>query len=59
VTVIVSLAQADGVFDYIYATVRVGRPGGGTVLMDRLSGPTVYKSPPALPVEQTRAAHEP
>jgi hypothetical protein len=49
VTVIVSLAEADGVFDYIYATARVGRPGGGTVLMDRLSGATVYKLPPGLP----------
>src|SRR6187401_354654 len=49
VTVIVSPAEADGVFDYIYATARVGRPGGGTVLMDRLSGATVYKLPPGLP----------
>ena len=49
VTVIVSLAEADGVFDYIYATARVGRPSGGTVLMDRLSGATVYKLPPELP----------
>jgi len=49
VTVVVSLAEADGVFDYIYATARVGRPGGGTVLMDQLSGATVYKLPPGLP----------
>jgi hypothetical protein len=49
VTVIVSPAEADGVFDYIYVTARVGRPGGGTVLMDRLSGATVYKLPPGLP----------
>jgi hypothetical protein len=49
VTVIVSPAEADAVFDYIYATARVGRPGGGTVLMDRLSGATVYKLPPGLP----------
>ena len=45
---IVSLAEADGVFDHL-ATARVGRPGGGTVLMDRLSGTTVYKLPPGLP----------
>ena len=57
VTVIgVSLAEADGVFDFIYANARVGRPGGGTVLMDRLSGATVYKLPPGLPNRQTRAA---
>src|SRR3954465_6692069 len=51
VTVIVSLAEADGVFDYIYATARVGRLGGGMVLMDRLSGATVYKLPPGLSVQ--------
>jgi len=62
VTVIVSPAEADGVFDYIYATARVGRPGGGTVLMDRLSGATVYKLPPdspnSKPARRQRALNE-
>lgn len=51
VTVIVSPAEADAVFDYIYTTARVGRPGGGAVLMDRLSAATAYELPPGLPEE--------
>jgi hypothetical protein len=45
VTVIVSPNVADELFDYIYATARVGRPGGGTVLMDKLSSATIQNLP--------------
>jgi hypothetical protein len=46
VTVIVSPNDADELFDYIYASARVGRPGGGSVLMDRLSSATIQNLSP-------------
>jgi len=49
VTVIVSPADADDLFDYIYATAQIGRPGGGTVFMDLLAGATLYELPQGLP----------
>ena len=52
VTVIVSDDQADAVFDFIYRTANIGRPGGGMVLMDRLLGATRYVLPADIPNEK-------
>jgi hypothetical protein len=45
ITVVVTAAEADAVFDYIYTTAQIDRPGGGMVLMDRLLGATPYVLP--------------
>ena len=49
ITVVVSDEQADAVFDYIYRTARIGRPGGGMVLMDRLLRAPPYVLPADVP----------
>lgn len=52
VTVIVTGAQADDVFDYIYTTAQIARPGGGMLAMDQLLAATPYVLPEGVP-EQT------
>lgn len=49
ITVLVSDEQADAVFDFIYHTARIGRPGGGMLLMDRVRGATPYVLPVDIP----------
>lgn len=50
--VIVTPSEADAVFDYIYTTAQIARPGGGMVLMDRLMGATPYVLPEDVPEEE-------
>jgi nitrogen regulatory protein PII len=45
VTIIVDAAAADAVFAYVCDTARIGRPGGGAVLLERLTGATAYRLP--------------
>ena len=52
VTVVVTEPEADAVFDYIYAVAKIGRPGGGMVLMDRLLGATPFLLPEGVPDEE-------
>jgi len=49
ITVVVSDEQADAVFDFIYSTAHIGRPGGGMLMMDRLLGVTRYVLPANVP----------
>jgi len=51
ITVVVTEAEADAVFDFIYKTAEMDRPGGGMVLMDRLSGATPFRLPDGVPDE--------
>jgi len=51
VTMVVTESEADDVFDYVYATAQIHRPGGGMVLMDRLLAATPYLLPPDVPDE--------
>jgi hypothetical protein len=51
VTVVVKEAEADVVFDLIYESAGMNRPGGGMVLMDRLSGATPFRLPDGVPDE--------
>jgi len=45
VTVLVNASEADAIFDYIYVSAKIGRPGGGMVLMDKLLGATPFVLP--------------
>ena len=45
VTVVVAAAEADAVFDYIYTTANLDRPGGGMALMERAAGATPFTLP--------------
>lgn len=47
VTILITPSEADALFDYVYVTARIGRPGGGAVMLDRLTGATVYRMPSA------------
>lgn len=51
VTVIVNESAADALFDSIYETARIGRPGGGMILMQRLLGATRFALPDGIPEE--------
>jgi len=51
VTVVVNEAEADAVFDFIYESAGMNRPGGGMILMDRLSGATPFRLPEGVPDE--------
>lgn len=51
VTVIVAPEQADAVFEFMFITADIGRPGGGMLLMDRLMGSTPFILPDSLPEE--------
>ena len=51
ITVVVTAAEADDIFDYIYTTAQIDRAGGGMVLMDRLLGATPYVLPEDVPDE--------
>ena len=56
VTILVAPADAHAVFDYVVVTARIGRPGGGAAMLDRLSGATVYRLPPVPDEAEDRAA---
>jgi hypothetical protein len=52
VTVVSSEQEADALFDYIYRVAAIDRPGGGIVMMHRLSGATPFLLPEGLPDEK-------
>lgn len=51
VTVITDEDHADTLFDFIYEHARVGRPGGGMVLMSRVAHATPFLMPAGIPDE--------
>lgn len=55
VTVVVDVDQADAVFDFIYEHARIGRPGGGMVLMAPLILATPFLMPAGVPNEAGEA----
>ncbi|UCC57300.1 MAG: hypothetical protein JSU75_06150 [Gammaproteobacteria bacterium] len=52
VDVLVPAAEADALFDYIYAKANMGRIGGGTLLMAEVAAATVYTLPEDVPDEK-------
>jgi len=51
VQVVVNEDQADDIFDYIYTTAGIGKPGGGTILMGPLLNTTPFVLPENIPDE--------
>jgi hypothetical protein len=51
VQIIVAEAEADALFDYVYATARIGRPGGGMLVLSRPIQVTPYTLPEGVPNE--------
>lgn len=51
VTAVVTEAEADAVFDYIYRTAKVHRPGGGMIWMEKLLAATPFVLPADVPDE--------
>jgi hypothetical protein len=47
VTILAAPSEVDVLFDYVYVKARIGRPGGGAVMQDRLTGATAYRLPSA------------
>ncbi len=52
VDVVVPEADADALYDYIYAKARIGRPRGGAVWMAALSLSSPFALPAEVPVEE-------
>ena len=53
VQILVSDAEADELFGYIFETARFNRPGGGIVLMSRPMRATPCQLPPGLKDEES------
>ena len=51
VTVIASGVEVDALFEFIYETAQIDRPGGGWVMQAALKGCTQYALPAAMPDE--------
>ncbi len=51
IQIVVDTDQADDIFDYIYVTADIGRPGGGTVFMGPLMNTTPFALPDDIPDE--------
>jgi len=49
--IIVPAAEADALFDYVYATARMGRPGGGILVLSQSIQATPYTLPEGVPNE--------
>ena len=51
VDVLVAAADADDLFDYIYAAANIGRTGGGVIWLGPVSLASVFELPADVPVE--------
>ena len=51
VQIVVPEATADTLFDYVYATARIGRPSGGMVVLSQPIHATPFRLPEGLPDE--------
>ena len=45
VKIVVSVSEAEAIFEYIYEKARIGRPGGGTMFLSK----PVFSTPFSLP----------
>ena len=45
IKIVVPVAEADAVFEYIYEKARIGRPGGGVIFQYDLANSTPYVLP--------------
>jgi hypothetical protein len=52
VEVLVPAAEADALFDYIYAKANIGRVGGGTLLLGEVTVASAYQLPEGVPDEK-------
>jgi hypothetical protein len=50
-TIIVTEAEADDVFDFVYEKAQIGQPGRGTLMQTTLLGATRYVMPDDVPEE--------
>ena len=51
VRIVVAEGQADELFDYVYDTAKIGRPGGGIVFLGGEINATPFDLPAGLPDE--------
>ena len=51
VDVLVPAADADELYDYIYATAKIGRAGGGVIWLGPVSMASEFALPAGVPVE--------
>ena len=51
VDVLVAAADADDLYDYIYAAANIGRTGGGTIWLGPVSLASGFTLPASVPVE--------
>jgi hypothetical protein len=51
VQIIVPAAEADALFDYVYATAHIGRPGGGMLVLSQPIQATPFTLPDGVPDE--------
>ena len=51
VDVLVAAADADDLYDYIYAAANIGRTGGGTIWLGPVNLASVFELPAGVPVE--------
>lgn len=52
VTIIVTEAEADDVFDFVCDKAQIGQPGRGTLVQTKLLGATCYVLPDDVPEEE-------
>lgn len=51
VDVLVAAADADDLYDYIYATANIGRTGGGTIWLGPVNLASLFELPADVPLE--------
>jgi hypothetical protein len=51
VQIIVAEAEADALFDYVYTMARIGRPGGGMLVLSQTIQATPFTLPQGVPSE--------
>ncbi|OYY75234.1 MAG: hypothetical protein B7Y40_02145 [Gammaproteobacteria bacterium 28-57-27] len=51
VQIIIPEAEADALFDYVYVTARIGRPGGGMLVLSQPIQATPFTLPEGVPDE--------
>lgn len=52
VDVLVTAADADELYDYIYTTANIGRTGGGTIFLGPVSSASEFHLPADVPLEK-------
>ena len=51
INIIVSVTEAEALFEYIYEKARIGRPGGGMLLLGKPIESTPFTLPESVPEE--------